>query len=73
MLKQTTHNEDVWEIGDLAPHILSPGTRWGGGSGKLHIPVALFPGIELPLSIGPEPGWAPDPECEEKIGTLYSE
>jgi hypothetical protein len=30
MLKQTTHNEDVWEIGDLAPHILSPGTRWRG-------------------------------------------
>lgn len=28
--KQTTHSEDVWEIGDLAPHILSPGTRWRG-------------------------------------------
>jgi len=43
------------------------------GSGKPHIPVALFPGIELPLPIGPEPGWAPDPECEEKNDTLYSE
>jgi len=30
MLKQTTYNEDVWEIGDLAAHILSPGTRWRG-------------------------------------------
>jgi hypothetical protein len=52
MLKQTSHNEDAWEIGDKAPYILSP-RHQVEGSGKLHIPVALFPGFVLPLPIGP--------------------
>jgi hypothetical protein len=41
-------------------------------SGKLQVLVALFPGIELPLPIGLELGWAPEPECVKKNDT-YSE
>jgi hypothetical protein len=31
------------------------------GSGQLHAPAALSPGKELPVPIGYETGWAPEP------------
>jgi hypothetical protein len=30
-------------------------------SGQLHVPAALLPGKELPVPIGYEVGWTPDP------------
>jgi hypothetical protein len=38
-----------WRSGDIAPHILDPGTGW---SGQLHVPTTLPPGKEPMVHIG---------------------